>query len=322
MARALVTRGSLRREDLEQAEQVPPGLVPILARGAPDDVEQPVEAGLDPAHGQVDVGHPGLRVHVVGVVGRRPAGRWPGRRSSTRRISSTWPQAHGGHRVAGVGRQHLLERGRRGVQVAALHGLLGLGERRVAQRGRPGPSMAERLRAGPAGPSARRPAAGAAAASPSCSATCMTWPSHSLTCGSGMAPRKPSATWPATTATTMGMLCTCRAALSCGLASTSTLARTQAPSASAASFSRIGAELLARPAPLGPQVHDDRDGPRPGDDLGVERLVGDVDDIAAGAAGRSGRAGPGPHAACAAPRPAGRPGRRRPGEKKPGAAAS
>src|ERR1022692_429770 len=62
-----------------------------------------------------------------------------------------------------------------------------------------------------------------------------------------MAPRNPSSTWPPTTATTIGMLCTCRAARSCGFASMSTLASTQAPSASAASFSRIGPSCLHGP---------------------------------------------------------------------------
>ena len=37
-------------------------------------------------------------------------------------------------------------------------------------------------------------------------------------------------------------------------------------------------ELLAGPAPLGPQVENDGHGARAGDDLSVERLVGDVED--------------------------------------------
>src|SRR5579859_1784363 len=36
----------------------------------------------------------------------------------------------------------------------------------------------------------------------------------------------------------------------------------------------VRAELLARTAPLGPQVHDDRGGPRPEHDIGVEGLFG------------------------------------------------
>ncbi len=111
-------------------------------------------------------------------------------------------------------------------------------------RGPSGPSMPNASAPGSA-PSA--PSAAAPGASPNCSATCMTWPIQLLTWASGMAPRKPSATWPATTATTMGMLCTWRAALSCGLASTSTLARTQAPSASPASFSSTGESCLHGP---------------------------------------------------------------------------
>jgi hypothetical protein len=49
------------------------------------------------------------------------------------------------------------------------------------------------------------------------------------------------------TATTMGMLCTCNAALSWGFASTSTLARIHCPSASATSFSRTGESCLHGP---------------------------------------------------------------------------
>ena len=45
----------------------------------------------------------------------------------------------------------------------------------------------------------------------------------------------------------MGMLCTCNAALSCGLASTSTLARIHWPAASAASFSSTGESCLHGP---------------------------------------------------------------------------
>ena len=68
-------------------------------------------------------------------------------------------------------------------------------------------------------------AAGADSCMPAFSATARTCPIHWRTWASGMAPRKPSTSWPPRTATTMGMLCTCNAALSCGLASTSTLAR-------------------------------------------------------------------------------------------------
>src|ERR1017187_7839066 len=75
----------------------------------------------------------------------------------------------------------------------------------------------------------------------------MTWPIHWRTWASGMAPRKPSTTWPPTTAMTIGMLWTCSAARSCGFASMSTLASTHAPSASMASFSRTGLSCLHGP---------------------------------------------------------------------------
>ena len=75
----------------------------------------------------------------------------------------------------------------------------------------------------------------------------MTWPIHWRTCASGMAPRKPSTTWPPATAMTIGMLCTCNAARNCGFASISTLASTQSPAASLASFSRTGLSCLHGP---------------------------------------------------------------------------
>ena len=82
---------------------------------------------------------------------------------------------------------------------------------------------------------------------PILSAAARTWPIHWRTWASGMAPRKPSTSWPPMTATTMGMLCTCSAALSWGLASTSTLARIHWPAASAASFSSTGESCLHGP---------------------------------------------------------------------------
>ena len=87
----------------------------------------------------------------------------------------------------------------------------------------------------------------AAPGKPSCWATWSTWPSHWRTWASGRAPRNPGTSWPPITPTTIGMLCTCSAALSCGLASTSTLARTQAPAASVASRSSTGLSCLQGP---------------------------------------------------------------------------
>src|SRR5215469_4020481 len=56
------------REGLEQPEQVQPGLVPLLARGPPDHAEEPLESVLDLTRGHVDVGHPALRLGIIGVV--------------------------------------------------------------------------------------------------------------------------------------------------------------------------------------------------------------------------------------------------------------
>ena len=82
---------------------------------------------------------------------------------------------------------------------------------------------------------------------PICCATWSTWLSHCRTWASGRAPRNPGTSWPPITPTTIGMLCTCSAALSWGLASTSTLASTQAPAASSASRSSTGLSCLQGP---------------------------------------------------------------------------
>src|SRR5689334_2879914 len=96
------------REDVEQADQVPPGLVPVLARGPPDDAEQPVEGVVDAAVGQVEVGDLALRFHIVGAAGRGPprggliVGVHPPEQIDL-------GQALGGYRVAGIGLEHPLE---------------------------------------------------------------------------------------------------------------------------------------------------------------------------------------------------------------------
>ena len=63
-----------RREDLEQVDQMLARLVPFRARRAPHDAEQPVVRLFDPARSQFDVGHPGLGLDVIGVLGRILAG--------------------------------------------------------------------------------------------------------------------------------------------------------------------------------------------------------------------------------------------------------
>ena len=64
----------IRREYIEQADQVRARLVPVLPGGALDDPEQPVERLLDPSRRHVDVGYPALRRGVVSVLGCFPAG--------------------------------------------------------------------------------------------------------------------------------------------------------------------------------------------------------------------------------------------------------
>ena len=233
----------------------------VLPRRAPDSAEQPCERILDLAHGQFDVGDAGLRLRVVWMLGRIPPGGGlivgldPADQADP-------PYAHRGDRIVRVHAEHLLELGFRRVHVAALHcrlrrleGALGLGRARLdrptraaaQQDARPGPSAAAGW------PAASSDWLGGPAPSPGGelqaerAATRITWDSQSLTCVSGSAPMNPSAIWPAMTATTIGMLWTCRAALSCGLESTSTRASTKAPFASVASFSRIGPSCLHGP---------------------------------------------------------------------------
>ena len=66
-----------------------------------------------------------------------------------------------------------------------------------------------------------------------------------------------STTWPSLMAKTAGMDCTLKAWATRGLSSTLTLASSTAPSVSSTTFSSIGPERPARPAPRGPQVDDD-----------------------------------------------------------------
>ena len=68
-----------------------------------------------------------------------------------------------------------------------------------------------------------------------------------MTCASGIAPRNASTIWPPMIATTIGMDCAWKAWASRGFASTSTLASTQAPLASLASFSSTGLSCLHGP---------------------------------------------------------------------------
>ena len=91
------------------------------------------------------------------------------------------------------------------------------------------------------------------------------------------------------TANTVGMLCTCSACEMRGLASTSILASTQRAAAASAQPLEDRRELLARLAPVGPQVEQHRHLERAVEHLGLEVGLGDVDDVLAGrrAAGAS-----------------------------------
>ena len=63
--RAAPDPGVLVADDREQLHQVLACLVPVLARGPADDVEQPAERRLDVAGAQQEVRGPGLRRDVV-----------------------------------------------------------------------------------------------------------------------------------------------------------------------------------------------------------------------------------------------------------------
>src|SRR5262249_34266264 len=115
------------REHLEQPDQVQPDLVPVLAGGAPDNAEQPVERLFGVAQGHLDVRNADLGVRVGGVGRRVPAGLGL--------VVGGHPpeqvylgQAHRGHRVAGLPRQQPLEGAGRGVEITSFHGLLRVGQ--------------------------------------------------------------------------------------------------------------------------------------------------------------------------------------------------
>ena len=70
------------REDLEQPEQVQPRLVPLVARGPPDRVEQPVERRPRSCPWPRRCRRPGPARRDRRDCPPRPAAPWPGRRSS------------------------------------------------------------------------------------------------------------------------------------------------------------------------------------------------------------------------------------------------
>ena len=192
--------------------------VPVVPGGAADQVDQPLVGLLGLAAEHLDVGREQLGVQVVG---RR---RWP-RRSrprgpprSTRRSSLTWARPGLGGTVGRRLGEDLLVRPLGGVQIAADQRLVRLGQARVLAVGQ---------RSTPAALS--------------------TASIHWRSCASGTTPVNASIGWPPTTAYTIGMPCTRNIWASRGLASTSTLASTQAPPPSTASFSSTGESCLQGP---------------------------------------------------------------------------
>ena len=127
------------------------GLVALVPRGAPDHAEQPVEGFLDVPRAHVDVGHPGLGLHVVGVLGGLAAHL--GLVVGVQPAEQLHPgQADLGYRVRGRAGQDLAERVGGGVHVAALHGLLSLGVGRARAFGaKRTAGAAGTRRAGPSG---------------------------------------------------------------------------------------------------------------------------------------------------------------------------
>ena len=226
----------------------------VLAPRAPDGPDEPVERILDPPHRHVDVGDPDLRLGVT----RMLRGRSPGRRLIVGVHPLDEPdlrQPDGGHRISWRLRlpssrtRPLPRRGRRAPSPPG------------PRRGRDRPTgprallTARRTGLRPAGVLPVAPHAlfsppgppPAPAAKPSRCASAMTCSIHWRTCGSGTAPTNPGTSWPPIATSTIGMLSTRSAALSCGLASVSILARIQRPAASAASFSSTGLSCLHGP---------------------------------------------------------------------------
>ena len=306
MARALATRGSRGGKISNRRSRCSRAWFrssPEVRRTVSSSRSNPSSIRPD---GHLDVGHPALRVRDRRGGLPRPAGPSPGRRSS--RAGSgpparapSWPPGGRGRTRAPSRRPPPRRPGRRAPSPACASPNPGSpkaspgpghGPSRVRDRRRPG-GPGRPPGPWPGGPAAavRRPRprvlrlVPVSGPAPGGQAELLgdlhdladplpdLWP-RAARRGSRPPPG------PAITATTIGMLCTWSAALSCGLASTSTLASTHAPSASAGQLLQHRAELLARPAPLGPQIQDHRHGARPVDHVGVEGLVGDVDHMA------------------------------------------
>ena len=230
---------------------------------------------------QVQVGRP------PSAPPRRPAPRRPAPRAAAgstpwvRRSSSTWPSPAWASASAGV-----------------------VGEQRPGRRPPPRPGRRARWRRRPRRSAGRRPAprprrarrppAATRPVTPLASATRSSSSRYCRTCASGRAPWKSGIGWPLTTANTAGMLCTWKAWPSRGLASTSTLASSHRPLVGVGQPLEHRAQLLARAAPVGPEVDDDGHGHRLLDHDRLEVGLGDVDDHAArGRGGPAGRRPPG-----------------------------
>ena len=257
------------REHVEQADQVEPAPCSALLTGRPpDDAEQPVEGLLDPAVGQVEVGDLDLRVHVVGALGRVTPRLRPGRRTvHPPEAGRPGPGPDLATGSSGMVSEHPLEGGRRAVEVAAFHGLLrGLDQPRVLVTARPSAASCRGSAPGPAapGPPAAPPAsvppASAADGIPSCWAPASAGPSPWRTCASGARRGTPG------THLARDHGHHDRDALHLERARSAAGSRRRPPwrapsdrSPPQRAFPESGLELLARTAPLGPQIHDNRD---------------------------------------------------------------
>ena len=109
-------------------------------------------------------------------------------------------------------------------------------------------------------------------------------------CSSGMAPLNSATSWPCHTAFTAGMPCTRRPWASARVGVDVDLGQHPRAAALRGEPLEHRRQLLARPAPLGPEVEDHRHLERPVQHLGLEGRLGDVDDGRARRALRGGRA--------------------------------
>ena len=234
------------REHVEQPDQVHPGALPVLpeVRRMVPSIRSKPSVGAPGGH--VEIGHPGLRVDVRRDARPRPAAPAPRRRSSP---GGSGPPGPGPWRPPGgpgwppapAGTRRPRRPGHRAPWPAGP-------PRRPGRPARPGRARRACPARRPAGrfPADRRPPhpPRRRAGQPELLGELHDLAEPLAYLGLRHGAEEPSTTWPPTTAITIGMLCTCSAARSCGFASMSTLASTQSPSASMASFSSTGLSCL------------------------------------------------------------------------------